>query len=260
MQYETLLFTQEDSVGIVTLNRPKQLNSINYQMMDELQALIDKIKGDVGVRSVIMTGGEKLFCVGADITAIQNISTPHEGYEFVRKIQILFNNIEKMDKPFIAAINGYALGGGLELAMACDIRLASPPTKLGLPEIELGAFPSAGGTQRLPRLVGIGKAKEMIYTGKPIDAEEAYRIGLVNKVVPQENLLQEAKNMASEIGNKPRNAFRKIKALINYGPSMDLNSAIEYEAQCFSGACATQDFKEGISAFLEKRKPVFKDT
>jgi len=229
-------------------------------MMDELQALIDGIKNDTKIRGVVITGGEKLFCVGADISVIQNISTPHEGYEFVRRIQILFNNIEKVDKPFIAAINGYALGGGLELAMVCDIRLASPSAKLGLPEIELGAFPSAGGTQRLPRLIGIGKAKEMIYTGKPIDAEEAYRIGLVNKVVAQENLLEEAKKIASEIGSKSRSAFRKIKALINYGSNMDLASAIEYEAQCFSGLCATQDFKEGISAFLEKRKPVFRDT
>ncbi|MBP1766789.1 MAG: 3-hydroxybutyryl-CoA dehydratase [Candidatus Aminicenantes bacterium] len=258
MTYKNLLTKKSDGIGWITINRPDKLNAMNVETIGELKAAFAEFETDADVRAVILTGsGEKAFVAGADISEFVQLNA-EMGRQFSRQGQVLTRSIEHFPKPVIAAINGFALGGGTEIALACHIRLASENAKLGQPEVKLGIIPGYGGTQRLARLVGKGKALEMILTGRMIEAKEAAEIGLVNKVVPAADLLSAAEAFAREaIKNGPLAIASSIEA-INRGLDGTLDEGLELEAEIFGRTCATEDFKEGAKAFLEKRKPDFR--
>jgi enoyl-CoA hydratase len=257
--YKTLLYDKEGAVGIVTLNRPAALNALNSEVYNELYDVFENIENDAEVRAVILTGsGEKAFAAGTDIVEMQSM-TALECNRFVGTIRKASDRIYSLSKPTIAAISGYALGGGCELAMCCDLRLASERARFGQPEVNLGLIPGASGTQRLPRLVGAAKAKEMIFLGDMIDAATALSIGLVNKVVPPANLMAEAREWAQKLAAKPAAALLMAKKSINTGLDTDIASGLSMEAQCVSICFSTEDQKEGMKAFLEKRKAEFKN-
>lgn len=248
---------KENRLGFVTINRPKVLNALNAEVLSELDQIISNICQDKEIDVVIFTGaGEKAFVAGADISEMKDKS-PQESYTFARQGQVLFQRIQELPQPTIAAINGFALGGGCELAMSCDMRIATDKAKFGQPEVALGIIPGFGGTQRLPRLIGRAKAMEIILTGRTISANEALDLGLVNKVVSAENLLAEAVNMAEAILVKGPYAIRQAKVAINKGLEVDINTGCELEGNLFA-LCFGEEQKEGMSAFLEKRKPNFK--
>ena len=254
---ENILCEMRGRVALVTINRPKVLNALNRQTMSELKTVIDQIALSRETGAVILTGsGEKAFVAGADIAEMQNLSAL-EGRDWGKFSQGVFNSIENLAQPVIAAINGYALGGGCELAMSCDIRIASENARFGQPEVLLGVIPGFAGTQRLPRLVGKGRAKELLFTGEQIDAAEALRIGLVNRITPKEKLLETAFAMAETILSRGPVAVKLCKAAVNEGLDMDFESAQAYEAEAFGLCFATADQKEGMKAFVEKRKPKF---
>ncbi|HEY2990512.1 MAG TPA: enoyl-CoA hydratase/isomerase family protein [Candidatus Binatia bacterium] len=255
--FHNLLVGKEGGVTTVQLNRPEKKNAFNGRLREELQEALEEIAADPRQRVVIVTGGEAFFCAGADIGEILEANTAEATYKHAREFQLLFDRIEGLPQPVIAAVAGYALGGGCELALACDFRIASEGTKFGLPEIKIGAFPGGGGTQRLPRLVGAAKAKEIILTGDPISAEQALTLGLVMKVVPKQKLLEEARAFAAKLAALPRLALEAAKMLINKGLEVDLASGLEMEARCFGNLATSRDLHEGTSAFLEKRKPNF---
>lgn len=255
--YNNVLYQTDNGIGMITLNRPKALNALNSELLTELNGLLDEIAQDDSVKVVIITGsGDKAFVAGADIAEMQNIS-PLEGRAFGKFGQAIFNKLENIPQPVIAAVNGFALGGGCELAMACDIRVASERAKFGQPEVSLGIVPGFGGTQRLPRLIGKGRAKELLYTADIINAEEAYRMGLVNKIVSADELLNTAKELAEKIMARAQAAVQLCKAAVNTGMDTDLESGIAYEAEVFGLCFASADQKEGMSAFIGKRKPNF---
>lgn len=259
MELNTIKYEKDDGIGIITFNRPESLNALNSEFMSELSQVLDEIGCDEETRAVIITGGDKVFAAGADIKEVINITTPADAYRFAKKDQKVFQKLVNLRMPVIAAVAGLAYGGGCEIALQCDIRIAADDAKFAQPEIKLGLLPGAGGTQRLPRLIGVSKAKEMLFSGNPIDAQEAYRFGLVNKVVPTEMLMEEAKKMAKTFSERPGYALMMIKQLVNTGINMDLDSALEYEARCFEILFSTEDQKEGLKAFIEKRKPVFRN-
>jgi enoyl-CoA hydratase len=260
MKYETILYDRDETsaVSVITLNRPKHLNALSEEMLDELNHLMESVAKDADIAALVITGGDKCFAAGADIKQVSRLNSPADAHEFVSRAHMVMNSIERIEKPVIAAVNGIAFGGGCELALACDIRLASESALFALPEIKIGVMPGGGGTQRLSRLIGLGRAKEMIFSGDPIDAREAYRIGLVNRVLPVASLMEEATKMAKKFVSRPRVALRTIKAAVTDGMSMDLSSALAYEARCFELLFSTEDLKEGMGAFMEKRKPLFK--
>jgi len=259
MDYQNILVTREEDIAIITFNRPKVLNALNRATMAELSAAADELESDENVRCIILTGaGEKAFVAGADIRELQAIESAAEGAAFAAQGQSILFKIENLSKPVIAAINGYALGGGCELAMACDIRIAADTAKLGQPEINLGIIPGYGGTQRLPRLVGKGYAKWLILSGDMISAQEALRIGLVEMVVPAEELMTKARELAHRIARKAPLAVACAKTSINVGSETDLGTGCAYEASRFGLVCATEDRVEGTTAFLEKRPAQFK--
>src|SRR5712691_8562032 len=258
MVFDNLLLEREGAVAIVTINRPKVLNALNAWTLDELGRAVLDLQHDDGVRVVIVTGaGEKSFVAGADISELA-VQTPTGGRELALTGQHVLDAIENLGKPVIAAINGYALGGGCELAMACTLRLAADTAKLGQPEINLGIIPGYAGTQRLSRLVGKGKAMELILTGAPISALEAERIGLVNRVVPAADLMNDAKALAGELAKHAPIAMRYIINAINKGLEMPFAEGCVFEATLFGLVASTDDMREGTKAFLEKRKPEFK--
>ncbi|MBV1758363.1 MAG: enoyl-CoA hydratase/isomerase family protein [Dethiosulfatibacter sp.] len=255
-QYKNIKFENHDGVGILTMNRPEALNALNSETLAELSECVDKIAADNDVQVVILTGEGKSFVAGADIKEMVNM-TSKEGYSFGKTGQAVFSKIEKLPQPVIAAVNGFAFGGGCELSMACDIRLASEKAKFGQPEVALGIIPGFAGSQRLPRIVGKGIAKELLYTGNTIDAQEAYRIGLVNKVYSPETLIDEAKKMAAVIMSKGPYAVRLCKEAVNTGFEVDQATGSDFEASLFGITCSTEDKKEGMTAFIEKRKATF---
>lgn len=258
MNYENILFEKKEGIAYITINRPNVLNALNAQTLDELRRALIEIKKDDGLGAVIITGsGEKAFIAGADINELA-VQTSASGKNFALNGQHIFSMIENLGKPVIAAINGFALGGGCELALACTLRVASENAELGQPEVNLGIIPGYGGTQRLPRLVGTGRAMELILTGGRIDANEAERTGLVNKVVPQSELIETAKVMAKKIMAKGPLAISYGIEAINKGMQMSLQEGLFLEATLFGLLCATEDMKEGTKAFLEKRKASFK--
>jgi len=259
LSYQTLLFTKENGLGIVTINRPQAANAMNDQAYAELLSLFQEIEKDDEVRVIIITGaGEKAFVAGTDITNMAKLSAA-EARAFAYKLKKTFDLIWNMDKPIIAAVNGYALGGGAELAMSADIIIASENAKFGQLEINVGIIPGSGGTQRLQRLIGINRAKELIYTGKMIDARTAYEYGMVNKIVPIADLMKEAKALAATLLEKSSAILKLAKSAINNGSNVDLNTGLNIEVECFSQCFSTEDQKECMKAFMEKRKAVIKN-
>ena len=255
MDYNFLKTNQENGIEVLTISAPKSLNALNSSILKELDHFLDNISSDV--RVLIITGdGEKSFVAGADISEMQNLNA-EEGETFGRLGAQVFRKIETLDIPVIAAVNGFALGGGCELAMACDIRICSDNAKFGQPEVGLGIIPGFSGTYRLAKLVGMGYAKEMIYTGKAIRADEALRIGLVNAVYPQAELMEQAKAMAAKICAMAPIAVRYAKQCINAEYDLDADAAIAYENKIFGQCFATEDQKEGMTAFLTKGKYEF---
>jgi len=257
MAFDNLLLERDGALAIVTINRPTVLNALNFQTLDELRRAALDLKADAGVRAIILTGaGDRSFVAGADINELA-VQSPVSGREHALAGQHVLDLIENLGKPVIAAINGYALGGGCELAMACTLRLAADTAKLGQPEIALGLIPGYAGTQRLARLVGPGKAMEIILTGTPISAAEAERIGLVNRVVPAADLMSEARQLAATLSAQAPIAMRYIITAINRGMQMPFAEAEVFEATLFGLVAATDDMREGTTAFLDKRKPSF---
>jgi enoyl-CoA hydratase len=257
MAFENLLLERDGGVATVTINRPKVLNALNSQTMDELRQVMLTLRHDADVRCIILTGsGDKGFVAGADINELA-VQTPTSGKEHAMRGQHVLELIENLGKPVIAAINGYALGGGCELAMACTLRMAADTAKLGQPEINLGLIPGYAGTQRLSRLVGRGRAMELTLTGRQIGAEEARQIGLVNQVVPAASLMDEARKLAAKLAASAPVAMRYIIEAINKGPEMPFADACVFEATLFGLVASTEDMREGTKAFLEKRKAAF---
>jgi len=258
MAFENILLEKDGPVSVLVINRPQVLNALNAVTLQEIDAALDQLEKDDETRVLIITGaGDKAFVAGADISFMQTL-TPLEAKNFARLGQRVFSRIENLPKPVIAAINGFALGGGCELAMACDIRVASETAKLGQPEVNLGLIPGFGGTQRLTRLVNPGWAKEILFTADMYDATTAQRIGLVNHVVPAGELLGFCKNMAARIASRGPVAVQLCKEAVNDGLEMDLEKAMVHEADLFAVVFTSEDKNEGISSFLAKRKPVFK--
>lgn len=258
MSFDNLLVDRDGAVAVVTINRPKVLNALNSQTIAELSGVFDELGADSAVRAIVLTGaGEKSFVAGADINELA-VLTPAEGKEHARKGQALFDRIERLGKPVVAAINGFALGGGCELAMACTIRIAADSARLGQPEINLGIIPGYAGSQRLPRLVGKGRALEILLTGDMISAARAYEIGLVNRVVPAADLLTEARKLAASLASKAPLAARYVIEAVNHGVEMSQADAQFLEASLFGLVASSDDAKEGTRAFLEKRTPAWK--
>lgn len=258
MEFQNITLEKEDNLAILCINRPKALNALNAPTLDDIDKALDLVRDDDSIKALIITGsGDKAFVAGADITFIMTLS-PAQGRHFASLGQKIFRKIELIEKPVIAAVNGFALGGGCELAMACDIRLASENAIFGLPEVGLGVIPGFGGTQRLPRLVGEGRAKELAFSASTIDAAEAYRIGLVNRVYPQAELIDQARKLIKKILKNGPLAVGFAKCSINQGLQVDLDAGMRIEADLFGMCCATEDKDEGTRAFVEKRKAEFK--
>lgn len=254
MAFKTISYGQEGNVGIITLNRPEVMNAIDLELSRELGEALDRVDSDANIRVLIITGGDRFFCSGADLKSVVKAVPP----DFIKKVRRPIYAIEKLSKPVIAAINGVAAGGGLELALACDLRIVSDTARLGLPEVNVGTIPAAGGTQKLARTVGLSKARELLFFGKLIDGTEAYRSGLVNWVVPSSEVMSEAKRLAEELAEKPPLALKLLKYAASMSVNIDIESGMEYEAQCSNFLAGSKDFEEGRKAFAEKRKPTFK--
>lgn len=259
MNFETVLLEKSEGIATITLNRPKSMNALNALLLKELDQIVTDIESDDSISVAVITGAEKFFAAGADITEINTVNDPLSARRFLKPIQDTITKVEDMWKPVIAVICGFALGGGCELALACDIRVAADNAMFALPEVKIGVIPGGGGTQRLPRIVGAGRAKELMYTGDMIDAQEAYRIGLVNKVYPLASVMEEARKLAVKIAKQPRAGVAALKQCVNQGMNMDVKNGIAYEARSFEILFSTEDQKEGIRAFVEKRKPVYKN-
>jgi enoyl-CoA hydratase len=257
MSDANLLLEKDAAVATITFNNPKALNALTEGTFTGMESLLDELENDAEIRVIILTGaGDKAFIAGGDISHLASLDA--EGArQFALLAQRVIDRIETFPKPVIAAVNGYCLGGGNELAMGCDLRIAADSAKFGQPEVKLGIIPGFAGTQRLSRLVGKGRAKEMIYTGEMIDAAEACRIGLVNRVVAKDRLIKEAKALAMKMCDKSASAIRLCKEAIDNGLEMDFARAARYEADLFGLSFTTADCKEGISAFLEKRPAKF---
>lgn len=255
--YETLIYGEDSAVATIQLNRPQKKNSLNAHMRLEMESLLHDLSRNPAIRAIVITGGNEIFCAGADISEMSGLPSAESSYHHAREFQILFDQVESLPQPVIAAVSGYALGGGCELALAADFRIASETARFGLPEIKIGAFPGGGGTQRLTRLIGAAKAKEMILTGDPITAEEALAIGLVMKVTSKEKYLEEARSFAAKLAALPRLALQASKMLINRSQELDLATGLEFEARTFGALAHTHDLAEGTRAFMEKRKANF---
>jgi enoyl-CoA hydratase len=255
--YQTLQYREDSAVATIQLNRPQKKNSFNSEMRQELAQALQAIARNPELRALVITGGGEIFCAGADIGEMGGPANAEASYHHAREFQMLFDQVESLPQPVIAAVSGYALGGGCELALAADFRIASETARFGLPEIKIGAFPGGGGTQRLTRLIGAAKAKEMILLGDPITAEEALTIGLVMNVTSKEKYLVDASVLAAKLAALPRLALQASKMLINRSQEVDLATGLEFEARTFGGIAHTHDLAEGTQAFLEKRKPNF---
>jgi len=257
MAYNNILYEEKDKIGIITINRPTKLNALNVETINELFDVLGKIKPDENIWCVIITGSGKAFVAGADVAELAAL-TSYAAEEKMLKGQDLYSRIENLGKPVIAAINGFALGGGCEMAIACTIRIASDDAKIGLPEISLGIMPGYGGTQRLPRLIGKGNALGILLTGEAISAQEAYRIGLVNAVYPKDQIMNAALELAKKITSKSPISTRAIIEVVNNGLETPFCEALKLEAKLFRMIITTEDAQEGLRAFLEKRPPKFK--
>ena len=258
MEYKHLIYEAASGIATITLNRSKVMNALSLALLRELLQAATRAEGNPAIRALIVTGaGERAFAAGADIAAFRNMGAG-EALGFLKEVQAVMNRIERLKKPVLAAVNGYALGAGCELALACDLIYAAETAKFGLPEVNLGIIPGGGGTQRLPRRVGGARAKELIYTGEMIDAQEAYRIGLVNRVFPAPELMAGTRKLAEKIALKGAGAIASAKRVITEGADLDLKRALALEAKACALCFDTEDKTEGVSAFLEKREPRFK--
>ncbi len=257
MDYENILLTRKDEYAILTVNRPSAMNALNTATFRELNQALDEIEGDAAIRGLIITGSGRSFIAGADLAEVIDQRT-EENQVYVRLAQTTYSRIEALSIPVIAAINGFALGGGCELALCCDIRIASEKAKFGQPEAALGVIPAFGGTQRLPRLVGQGIAKELIFTGRHVSAGEALQIGLVNKVVVPEALMETCEELMAAILRNSSTALRYSKVAMNRGSSMTLQEGLGLEMYLSSICHGSPDKVEGVAAFLEKRSPIFR--
>jgi enoyl-CoA hydratase len=255
--YQTLLYREDGAVATVQLNRPEKKNSLNGVMRQELEQALRSIAANTAILAVIVTGGDEIFCAGADIGEMGGAASAEASYRHAREFQILFDQVESLPQPVIAAVSGFALGGGCELALAADFRIASESARFGLPEIKIGAFPGGGGTQRLTRLIGAAKAKQMILLGDPIGAQEALATGLVTTVAAKDRYQAEAKDLAAKLAALPRLALQASKMLINRSQDIDLATGLEFEARTFGAIAHSHDLAEGTRAFLEKRKANF---
>ena len=252
MAYQNIIFEKEDNIAVITFNRPDAMNALNNQTRVEFREAIAAVAADDQVKVLILTGSGKAFVAGSDIKEF-NQTTPYAAHNISR----LGEMVEKLEKPVIAAVNGFCLGGGNEIAMGCDIIIASDKAKFGQTEVNIGIIPGGGATQRLPRLIGVCRAKELIYTGDIISAEDAYRLGLVNRVVPAEQLMATAKELARRIATKSAAALKLAKTAITRGMQTNLESGLKYEYELYSLALSLEDKAEGVSAFLDKRPPKF---
>ena len=260
MSFETIILSKENNIALIQFNRPKALNALNNALFDELDQALDQVASDGHIRVLVLTGaGEKAFVAGADIVELSRM-TPLQGKNFSRKGQKVFSKIESLPIPAIAAVNGYALGGGSEAALACDFIYASEKAVFGLPEITLGLIPGFGGTQRLARLVGTCRAREMVFTGKNITAQQAYEYGMVNQLCAPEQLMETVMKTATLIASRGRASLRAAKEVILNGSNVDLETGCRIENDAFGLTMSSEDAKEGTAAFLEKRKPEFKGT
>jgi len=257
--YELIEYDKKDRVATITINRPKAMNALNTSVADEMKDALRDAQADESIQVIVITGaGDRAFCAGADIQELATLA-PMQARDFCLRAQSLTNQIEALTKPVIAKINGFCLGGGNEVAMSCDFRIASEKAAFGQPEITLGIIPGMGGTQRLTRLVGRTKSMELNMLGDSISAAEAYRLGLVNKVVPPEELDAAVDALVQKLCSKGLLALGQVKMAVNNGMDMDLDRALRYEAECFGAAIGTEDAHEGMQAFVEKRKPEFKN-
>jgi len=257
MAYENIIFVVNEGIATITFNRPKALNALNGELLDELSSALGEIEADEEIRVLVLTGaGEKSFVAGADITELATFNTL-QGKMFSRKGQLIIGRLQELPIPVIAAVNGFALGGGSEMALACDFIYASENAMFGLPEITLGIIPGFGGTQRLPRLIGANRAKEMIFTGRMISAAEAKEIGMVNRIMPPDTLMEETLKTARSIAAKGKVSLRAAKQAVNNGLNVDLATGCQIEVDAFAICMASEDGKEGTQAFIEKRKPQF---
>jgi enoyl-CoA hydratase len=258
MEYKNILLSFEGEIGILAMNRPKALNALNSEILKDIQMGIQEVKEYSELKVLIITGsGEKAFVAGADIAEMKGMNS-FEALNFAKLGHLTLKMIQDLDRPVIAAVNGYALGGGTEIAIACDFIYAYENARFGFPEVTLGIFPGFGGTQRLPRLIGKGKAKELILTGKTITAQEAYQMGIVNRVFPHTSLMEETKKVALQIAANGPIGVKLAKMSVDAGFNMDLAEACSLESYAFSLGFASEDQKEGMAAFIEKRKPNFK--
>ena len=257
MSFENIILKTQNNIAIIYFNRPESLNALNNALFDELDIGLDKVNADTDIKVLILTGkGDKAFVAGADIAELVKMN-PLQGKYFSRKGQKVFSKLENLPIPTIAAVNGFALGGGLEAAMGCDFIYASQKSLFGLPEINLGLIPGFGGTQRLARRIGINRAKELIFTGKNIKPQQAFDYGIINKICKPENLMEEVLKTANLIASKGKVALRSAKEVIQNGLNTDIETGCRIENDVFGLTMTSQDAKEGTTAFLEKRKPVF---
>lgn len=252
MAYETIIFEKQENIAVITFNRPEAMNALNIQTRAEFASAVREVEADDSVKVLILTGSGKAFVAGSDIKEF-HATTSFAAHNIVR----LGSIVERLGKPVIAAVNGFCLGGGCEIAMACDLIIASEKAKFGQPEINLGIIPGGGGTQRLQRLIGSCRAKELIFTGDIIRAEEADRLGLVNRVVPMDELMAEAKKVAAKIAAKSPAALKLAKQAINKGMQTSLQDGLDYEYEMYALSLSLEDKTEGVNAFLEKRPPNF---
>ncbi len=257
MSYENVILEVQDAVALLKINRPKALNALNSATLDDLSAAAQEVACDDAIRVVIVTGVGKAFVAGADIQEMQSMN-PMEGVSFSRKGHLAISMLERMGKPVIAAVNGYALGGGFEVALACDIIYASEKARVGFPEVTLGILPGFGGTRRTARLAGLARAKELIFTGKVITANDAHEMGLINKVVPDDQLMGAVQELAAKMLSAAPVGIQLAKACINRSTDLDIDSGLDFEADAFGLCFGTEDQKEGMSAFLEKRTPKYR--